>query len=260
MKKIDIIVGVILFSFLALPSFAEENQTAESQNTQNSKEEPAVTTAAAENKPAEAPAPPAEPTPAPAAAETSAPAPAVVEAPAPAAPQPVSAQETILVDDSIPEGATQDGNWVWDEDLKMSGTKSHTEPPKAGMYSHSFKFSTPIHIKEGSKILQYVYLDPQNPPKGVILKFKLKTDEEVGVYWEGSEEAVTNSISDEELLWYQGELPKKGEWIKLEVPAEEAEIENEDIVGISYCAMDGKINWDKTSVEEGGQQDQTKEE
>lgn len=169
--------------------------------------------------------------------------------------EPVASNETVLIDDSLPEGATAEGNWVWDDTLKASGDKSHTEPLGTGLYGHSFKLVTPLKISEGANIIQDVYLDPQNPPKGIVLKFKLNTGEEVGVYWEGPEEAVTNIIGDEELLWYQDELPKAGEWVKLEIPASEAEIENEELVGISYLALDGKLNWDKTAIVEGAKEE-----
>lgn len=156
--------------------------------------------------------------------------------------------ETIILDDSLPVNSQQEGEWLWDSNLKFSGSSSHTSTPKEGLNQHSFKMASPLKIKEGAYLIQYVYLDPENPPKGIMLKFNLSDGKEAGVYWEGEEEVF--DIKEEEPVWYIGFLPKKGEWVKLDIPIDDLEIQDRELIGISYINYSGKVFWDNTAISE----------
>jgi len=156
--------------------------------------------------------------------------------------------EIVILED--PANSQSEGEWLWDNTFKFSGTSSHTSTPKEGVNSHSFRMPSPIKLKEGSYIIQYVYLDPQNPPKGLMMRFNLSDGKEAGIYWEGEEEVF--DIKEEEPVWYIGFLPKKGEWVRLEVPVDDLEIQDKEITGISYINYSGKVWWDTTSVSEEG--------
>ena len=102
----------------------------------------------------------------------------------------------------------------------------------------------PVTLPAHSMIVQQVWLDPQDPPRGIALQFKLVSGEEVGVYWEGEEE-VFNPTEYEE-LWYYGLLPELGRWITLKVLTEDLGLEKSQIAGIRFVTYDGKALWDKT--------------
>ncbi len=156
--------------------------------------------------------------------------------------------ETIILDDALPAGSTQEGEWIWDNSLRFSGTDSHTSTPKEGVNQHSFNIN-PIKLKGGSYIIQYVYLDPQDPPKGIMMKFNLSDGKQAGVYWEAEEEVF--DIKEEEDIWYIGFLPKKGEWVKLDIPVDDIDIQDKELTGISYICYSGRLWWDYTSIIEG---------
>ena len=156
-----------------------------------------------------------------------------------------AAPETILVDDDLPANAKPQADWLWDTITFTSGKKSHGHPSAKGLQGHGFT-SDPIAIPANGMITQQVWLDPKDPPKGIMLKFRLASGEEVGVYWEGEEE-VFFPKEDEE-VWYYGLLPEFGKWTTLEVLAEDLGLEEEKVTGITYVTFDGRVLWDKTGL------------
>ena|GEM_PF-2560346 len=159
-----------------------------------------------------------------------------------------ASDEILLIDDSLPENSVTKGIWNWDNVLKCSGERSHTEPANSGIAQHSYR-STPIKIPKGTVIEQYVYLDPNEIPKGIMLKFSVENGTnggEIGVYWEGEEEVFVYN-NDEPMLYY-GVLPNAGRWEKLEVYSEDLGLEGIKLSGISFITYGGKANWDLTKI------------
>ena len=157
--------------------------------------------------------------------------------------QPAPVQEKVLLDDELPAGAKAEGNWVWDTTTVESGTKSHGHPSAAGLQSHTLTLE-PLTLATNGMLTQQVWLDPKDPPKGIMLKFKLNSGDEVGVYWEGEEEVF--NPGDQEEVWYYGLLPELGKWTTLEVLAEDLGVEDEKITSISFITFNGRALWDKT--------------
>jgi len=161
------------------------------------------------------------------------------------APEQVNPNETVWLDDALPANAKTDGIWLWDTATVKSGKKSHGHPSAKGLQSHGFT-ADPVSLASDGMIIQQVWLDPQDPPKGILMKFALANGEEVGVYWEGEQEVF--SPGDEEELWYYGLLPELGKWTSLEILAEDLGLEGEQIKGIKFATFDGRALWDKTSI------------
>ena len=177
---------------------------------------------------------------APAASTTTIPSSNATQPSAPAVPP-----EIIWVDDSVPPNAKTEGTWLWDSTTFISGTKSHGHPSGKGIQSHSFT-ADPVSVSANGMFVQQVWLDPKDPPKGIMLKFKLASGEQVGVYWEGEQE-VFNPADNEE-VWYYGLLPELGTWASLNVLVEDLGLEDEKVTGLSYVTYDGRALWDKTSL------------
>lgn len=162
--------------------------------------------------------------------------------------KPKPTDEIVLLDDSLPEGSTTEGIWKWDDALKFNGEKSHTEPAGKEITQHSYK-SNSIEIPKNSVIEQYVYLDPNEIPKGIMLKFRVEngpTGGEVGAYWEGEEEVFV--YNNDEPMLYHGVLPNAGKWEKLEIYSEDLGLEGAKLTGISFIVYGGKANWDLTKI------------
>lgn len=153
----------------------------------------------------------------------------------------------VWLEDELPADAQMQGTWIWDEELKASGTRSHGHPPAPGAQGHGFT-AEPITLPLNGRVLQQVWLDPQDPPEGIAVRFKLPTGEEVGVYWEGEKEVFTPG--DYEELWYYGILPELGVWVDLEILAEDLGLEEEQVVGMNFMTYGGRVLWDRTVVSE----------
>ncbi|GEM_PF-5946087 len=151
------------------------------------------------------------------------------------------------IEDSLPEGATTTGEWLWVQDIKFNGSASHTDGTASGLHSHSFKVAEPVILNKNSVIEQYVYLDPANPPKGIMLKLIAPDGKETNLYWEGEEEVFVGTAEYME-AWYMGFLPEAGKWQKLIIKMEELEIAPFELSGISFVTYDGRSCWDLTVI------------
>jgi hypothetical protein len=157
---------------------------------------------------------------------------------------PVPGTDVLLLDDELPKGATQEGIWIWDTAQLSDGKLSHGHPPSKGIQSHGYSPEKPIPITASQMITQEVWLDPADPPKGIVLQLRLSTGDEVGVYWEGEEEVFKPKEGQE--LWYYGPLPELGEWAKLEILADDMGLEEAQVTGIRFITHGGRAFWDRT--------------
>ena len=167
------------------------------------------------------------------------------EAPAPQKAPAVASQ--IWIDDDLPVNAKTTGTWGWDEKTVVSGKKSHGHPSGKGLQSHGFT-ADPVSLPATGLVIQQVWLDPADPPKGIMMKFKLTSGEEIGVYWEGEEE-VFNPAENEE-TWYYGLLPELGKWTPLEVFVEDLGMESQQVTGLTFATFGGRVLWDTTTITE----------
>lgn len=172
----------------------------------------------------------------------------VIAVPAPEAPQVKPEEEVlkVLLDDSFPDGAVTQGIWEWDTSLKHSGEKSHTQPETQALAEHSYRVA-PVDVPEDSLLEQYVYIDPNKVPAGIMLRFTFEADGkegEIGVYREGEEEIFV--FNDDEAVIYDGTLPEAGKWEKWTIDPNDLGLKGAKITGISFIVYGGKANWDLT--------------
>lgn len=172
--------------------------------------------------------------------------PAAPEAPATATTPAAPPAERVVIGDNLPAGATTAGTWEWDTAQVAHGSRSHGHPAAKGLQQHSVTFAEPILVPRNAEIVTSVWLDPANPPRGIMIKFALEHGEETGVYWEGEEE-VFNPGENEE-VWYYGLLPEYSKWTPLSVVAEDLGIEDTKLKGITFVTFDGRVLWDQTMI------------
>jgi len=160
-------------------------------------------------------------------------------------------QEFVWIEDDTPAGAQQQGTTPWqfvkkEEGPVFSGERS-TVRTGEGVTQHFFTGATaPLKVGEGDKFFAYVYLDPQNPPKAIMLQFNDGT-------WEHRAEWGDQSIGFGTLETpgrvAMGPLPKLGEWVRLEVEAAKVGLApGASINGWAYTQSSGKVYWDKSGI------------
>ncbi len=165
-------------------------------------------------------------------------------------------REIVLLDESAPEGTTPVNNentpaiqWVTAETGKVfSGKKAITRTATELAQDVFDNFKTPLIVGTNDTFFVSVYIDPTNPPKAIMLQFRTTDwthranwgDEYVIPYGEGKR-------GPEKVI--AGALPKKGEWVKLEISAEKMQMKKGlRIRGIALTQFGGTVYWDKAGM------------
>ncbi len=86
---------------------------------------------------------------------------------------------------SVPAGAKLIGDWNWHDRPAYLAPRSHAGPADEGPSLHYFiRAPRPLALDEGENLVQYVYLDPEKPPRQILLKLYVEgSQEEHRVYW-----------------------------------------------------------------------------
>lgn len=161
---------------------------------------------------------------------------------------PTSDDPDVWIDDELPPGSTQIDTWEWDTDITYSGLQSHTDPVSEGTHGHYFIHADdPLTLESHENIIQYVYLDPANPPRQILLQFYTDDgDGEHRAYW-GSNDILTGGELGTASLYNMGELPPTDKWLRLKIPASVVGLIGKEIKGIAFVTYNGKAWWDKTT-------------
>jgi len=163
--------------------------------------------------------------------------------------------ETVWVDDELPKGAVpqhteknHELKWITEGEGPVQSGKRAIKRTGKGIVQDFFDGQqTPFTVPTKGKIFAYVYLDPKDPPQGVMLQFNTGSWSHRALWGE------TNSIewgkegTVERLV--MGPLPKTGEWVRLEVDIAKLKLKaGTKFNGLAFTQKDGTVYWDKTGV------------
>lgn len=157
-------------------------------------------------------------------------------------------QEVVWIDDDTPKGAKQEGGWqfVVAPEPVLSGTKA-SKRTAGGLSQHFFTGANPpLKVGEGDKLFTYVYLDPNNPPKEIMLQWNDGSWEH-RAYW--GENVIPWGAENTGARFRAGDLPEKGKWVRLEVDAKQVGLNpGANINGWAFTQHDGTCYWDKAGI------------
>ena len=156
-------------------------------------------------------------------------------------------KERIFVDDAAPKDAKLQGEWKLAENPVFSGSKSFVRTG-VGNNQHFFYNSKNPHVvkNDDDEFFAYAFLDPQNPPKQVMLQFNDGTWEH-RAYW--GESLIHYGRENTVTRVKMGSLPELGKWVRLSVRAKKIGLKPDAKVnGIAFTQWDGTIYWDKIGV------------
>jgi hypothetical protein len=167
--------------------------------------------------------------------------------------------ETVWMDDDFPQGAELQGEgdrkWITaGEGPVFSGRRALkcTGPGFAQAFFDNG--GAPLEVPADGQFFAYVYLDPANPPRAVMLQY-LKAGEDDWHHravW-GDYAAIDIGATDTPERVNMGGLPETGTWVRLEVDAEKLGLKAGDkLTGLAYTQCDGTVYWDKAGVTCGG--------
>jgi hypothetical protein len=165
-------------------------------------------------------------------------------APKPSTTQPV---QLVWLDDSVPPGAVQRGKWTFAPATAQpvfSGKLSHTDGETEPIPTQHLFTGTRFAVAPTDTLFSYVYIDPENPPKQIMLQWHNGKDW-LRAFWGEDALPFKPSVS-------MGALPPAGKWVRLEVPAAKLGIDKPTTLnGISFDQFLGKVYWDKTGITRG---------
>lgn len=155
--------------------------------------------------------------------------------------------DLIWLDDALPAGARPEGNWQWDDRIIHRGKHSMVRMGK-GLHQHSFIGATkPLYVNAGDRLFTYVYLDPKNPPKSIMLQFHDGTWEH-RAYW-GEDKCVLAGTPNGPQHFLAGPLPSPGTWTRLEIEADKLGLLPDTLVnGMAFTQFDGAAYYDQPGI------------
>ncbi len=163
--------------------------------------------------------------------------------------------ELVWVEDEFPAGAksefTKDNaplQWVAaDKGKVFSGKQSLKRSAKAVAQDLFSGASQPLTAGEGDKLFAYVYLDPTDLPKAIMLQFH-STGWEHRANW-GDEDAIAFGEKNTPKKILAGPLPAAGQWVRLEIDTAKLGITpGTKLDGMAFTQSGGTVYWDKAGL------------
>jgi S1-C subfamily serine protease len=149
------------------------------------------------------------------------------------------------------------GNWQW-----VSGAGNPVFSGKQSLRIQATGFNQyycensdpPRKIEAGDTLFAYVYLDPKNPPKQILLELNDGRNWEHRASW-GESVIAGHGRPGTVGRVHMGPLPKPGKWARLEVPVEYIGLASgtTELRGWALSQHGGTVWWDKAGVQTRGQ-------
>ena len=169
----------------------------------------------------------------------------------------------VWLDDGLPKGAKPEAGggvnvpwrFVAKPDPVLSGGKAVKLSAK-GLNQVVLTDAKPgLTVGAGDQLFAYVWLDPKNPPREIMLQW-FSTNWLHRAYW--GENLVNFGADNTTERRKMGALPEAGKWVRLEVDAAKVGIKPGTVIkGWAYTQHDGTAFWDKggltTRVPQGEQ-------
>jgi hypothetical protein len=163
--------------------------------------------------------------------------------------------EYVWVDDDLPAGAKPaapggiNAAWEWvtlPEHPVFSGKRS-AKRSASGLSQQVFEGANPgLRVGAGDKLFAYVFLDPDKPPREVMLQWHT-TNWLHRAYWGANLIGFGRDNSAKRRP--MGPLPVKGKWVRLEVDAGKVGLKPGMVVnGLAFTQFGGTVYWDRAGI------------
>lgn len=170
-------------------------------------------------------------------------------------PPEITSKEEIWLDDDFPAGAkvaTAGGPTTWvnaDEGgLAKGGKRAIRRTGDAITQDYFDGITQPFTVPEKGKIFAWVWLDPQNPPKAIMLQWHSEGEWKYRANW-GDKDAITFGEANTPTKLLRGDLPPLGEWTRLECNVEDLKLKpGAKFDGAAFTQYGGTVQWDLEGV------------
>ncbi|MFL6246938.1 MAG: discoidin domain-containing protein [Thermoanaerobaculia bacterium] len=159
------------------------------------------------------------------------------------------ANETVWFDDAIPAGAVPSTTFNWDTAQVASGTSADLvgAPTDTGTVQHVFTGATAgFALNVEDVIVTYVFIDPCNPPREVMLQWNDGSNWSRRVYWG---ENLDNMGGTRQTVEHRrmGSVPEAGKWVRLEVPVSSMLMTGMTVRGMAFTVNGGRVWFDRVA-------------
>ena len=159
----------------------------------------------------------------------------------------------VWVEDDFPKGAKIEASgeagaikWL-ENDRVHSGKRAFTRTDKGLAQDFFTQATQPLIVGQDDKLFAYVYLDPADPPKAIMLQYH--TSEWLHRANWGDEDAIPFGDKGTSKKLLLGALPKAGAWVRLEIDASKLDLKpGAKIDGMAFTQFGGTVTWDQAGI------------
>jgi hypothetical protein len=155
----------------------------------------------------------------------------------------------VWIEDGLPAGAkatSKAWKFAGDPQPVFSGKLSNELVAKGVEQNVMENVPEKLVVAEGDTLFCHVYVDPENPPKQIMLQFH-SGNWEHRAYW--GENLIARGTDNTASRFHAGTLPKAGEWARLEVKAADVGLAPGIAVdGWACTQQDGRAIWDHAGI------------
>ena len=159
----------------------------------------------------------------------------------------------VWVEDDFPSGAKAEasgeaGALKWIENGKVHSGKRAIARTDKGLAQDFFTQATqPLLVGKNDKLFAYVFLDPADPPKAIMLQYH--TSEWLHRANWGDEDAIPFGDKGTSKKLLLGALPKTGDWVRLDIDADKLDLKpGAKIDGVAFTQFGGTVYWDQAGI------------
>lgn len=115
----------------------------------------------------------------------------------------------------------------------------HRSTVANGVHQHFFDGANPtFEVKAGEAVFAWAYLDPDHPPRTVMLQWHTTDGWEHRAFW--GEDLIGWGATGTASRYRVGNLPTPGEWVMLKVDAKLVGLEGKQLDGMAFTLFDGR--------------------
>jgi len=146
-----------------------------------------------------------------------------------------------LVQDAVPQGSWEFGNWSWDWSQKFRRT--HGEPAQNHETRHGLGINPPAPVRRDDVFVTYVLVDPMRIPTQILIEMNDGGSWDHRAYW-GVNKLNKPGPDESPANLKLGDVPRPGEWVRLEIPAKAIGVDGKTIRELAFCTFGGGVRWD----------------
>ncbi len=168
-------------------------------------------------------------------------------------PPPIKTVETIWFEDGFPEGTKPERSGgeikliTKKEGPVHSGQRALQRTAKNAMGQDFFTGGKTFTVPKDGKFFAYCYLDPKDPPKQIMLQFHVGGWKNRATWGEQGKIGFGKPGTTENMRI--GDLPKLGEWVRLEFDATKVGLKaGTKVDGYAFTQHSGTVTWDRLGV------------